>query len=76
MAKVAYYPGCALEGSGGPYDRFHPRTGEEPRSGNGNATRLELLWRDGGEKRSPNAANLYVCPQHGDCQRANGLRPR
>lgn len=21
MAKVAYYPGCALEGSGGPYDR-------------------------------------------------------
>jgi len=21
MSKVAYYPGCALEGSGGPYDR-------------------------------------------------------
>ncbi|MEJ2346803.1 MAG: heterodisulfide reductase-related iron-sulfur binding cluster, partial [Gammaproteobacteria bacterium] len=21
MAKVAYYPGCALEGSGGPYDK-------------------------------------------------------
>jgi len=21
MSKVAYYPGCALEGSGGPYDK-------------------------------------------------------
>ena len=63
MAKVAYYPGCALEGSGGPYDK----------STRAIVKALGLEMENLRDYNCCGAADLHVGAQPGYRQRADGL---
>ena len=58
--KVAYYPGCALEGTGHSYNRSTKAVGQGTRPRPRRGQELELLRGDGSQEHRPEIADLPV----------------
>ena len=58
--KVAYYPGCALEGTGHSYNRSTKAVGKKLGLGPRGSEELELLWRDGSQERRSQKLQTYL----------------
>ena len=71
--KVAYYPGCALEGTGHAYNRSTKALGKALGLEITELDELELLRRDGGQEHRSQAADLSVGAQSLD-RGGDGLR--
>ena len=64
--NVAYYPGCALEGTGHAYNRSTKELGKAARPKTHRTRQLELLRRYGGQERRSQAADLSFGSQSFD----------